>query len=233
MSTSGSANYSATRDEIITEALEICGVIAVGKTPTSGQLSSCARTLNFVIKAWQAHGLQLFRRKTYTITLVAGTKDYVFGSGGVVTEVPTRILHVHTSSTDGLDTELTPMSDIEYQQMANKATTSVNVNSYYYDFQQQTATLTVWPTPATGVTDVLKVRGERPIYDFDAAGDEADVPSYYFLALSYGLAMAISPKFGLDDTLSSDIQAKAQFYLNEALSYDVEYNTSLKVEPSA
>jgi len=231
MTTSSSFNFMVTRDDIITEALEYCGVITVGETPSANHVTSCARTLNMLIKAWQADGLQLFRRKDYSITLVAGDNSYSFGSGGDVTEVPTRILYAYVRDTSNVDVELTPMSDTEYLQMSNKTTTGT-VNSYYYDYQGPTATIKFWPTPVTGVTDVVRLRGERPIYDFDASSDDADVPNYYFLALSYGLAQALITKFGVDEMQAQRIERLATVYKNEALSYDVEYNTSLQLQPN-
>lgn len=53
MATSGSANFSVTRDDIITEALEILGVLGEGQAPNADQLSSSARTLNMMVKGWQ------------------------------------------------------------------------------------------------------------------------------------------------------------------------------------
>lgn len=232
MATSGSFNFTVTRDDVISEALEYCGVIAVGETPSSNHISSCARTLNLLVKAWQADGLQLFRRKEYQITLVAGDKDYVFGSGGSVTEVPTRILYAYRRQTDDLDVSVSALSNTEYAQMSIKSLQSNPVTSYYYDYQGTNATLYVWPTPATGVTDVIRVLGERPIYDFDASSDDADIPNYYFLALSYGLAMALCTKFGVDEQQALRIERLAAYYKNEALSYDVEYNTSVKLQPT-
>ena len=232
MTISTSFNFAQTRDDIIIEALEYCGVIAVGETPDASKVTSMARTLNLLVKAWQADGLQLFRRKQYPITLVSGDKDYVFGSGGTVTEVPTRILHAFARSISGNDIELTPLSNTEYMQMTSKSTTSDSINSYYYDYQGSTATLYVWPTPSTTVSDTLIVLGERPIYDFDASTDDADVPNYYFLALAYGLAMASMTKWGVEEQQAARIERLAQFYKNEALGYDVEYNTSLQIQPN-
>lgn len=231
MATSGSYNFGMQRDDIITEALEICGAIAIGETPTDDHIASAARTLNLLVKAWQADGLQLFRRKNYTVTLVASDKDYVFGTGGTVTEVPTRILHVFRRTSDDQDIEVSLLSDQEYQTMTAKSIESNPVTSYYYDYQGTYGTLYVWPTPKTGVTDTLIVRGERPIYDFDSATDDADVPNYYFMALVYGLAMAMLPKWGVEEMQAQRIERLATYYKNEALTYDVEYNTSLKIEP--
>lgn len=60
MATSGSINLTATRDDIITEALELLGVLPEGESPNSAQLTSAARTFNYMVKAWQADGLNLF-----------------------------------------------------------------------------------------------------------------------------------------------------------------------------
>lgn len=60
MPTSGSINLTASRDDIITEALEILGALAEGASPNASQLTSCARTFNYMIKAMQADGLNLF-----------------------------------------------------------------------------------------------------------------------------------------------------------------------------
>ena len=60
MPTSGSINLTATRDEIITEALELLGVLAEGDAPSAAQLTSCARTFNYMVKAFQADGLNLY-----------------------------------------------------------------------------------------------------------------------------------------------------------------------------
>ena len=54
MATSGSIDLAADRDAIINEALELLGVLGEGESPTAAQLTSCATTLNFMVKAWQA-----------------------------------------------------------------------------------------------------------------------------------------------------------------------------------
>jgi len=230
MATSASANFNLTRDDLITEALQLCGAIGDDETPTTAQLTSCSRTLNMVVKAWQADGLQMFRRKEYPITLVATDTQYTFGSGGDVAEVPTRVLGAFLRDTSSVDTPLTAISQSEYHMLTQKSAQSTPT-SYYYQHLGPTANLFIWPAPSTGVTDTLIVIGERPIYDFDAAGNDADIPDYYYLALSYGLAWAIGPKYGAEDSTMNRIERMAAFYKADALSYDVEYNTSLNLSP--
>lgn len=234
MSTSGVNNIVYTRDDIITEALEICGALTVGETPTSAHLTSCARTLNMLIDLWQTDGLQLYRRKQYSCALTAGDSSYKFGTGGELgTEIPTRILAAWRRSNDAvpIDTTLSLMAQTDYMGLSSKSTQGTIV-SYYYDYLGTSGNVIVWPAPAVGVTDTLYVYGERPIYNVSAASDDVDVPNYYFMALSWGLAAALGTKYGTDATTLGYINNQAMLYKMEAITYDIEYNTSIEIKPS-
>lgn len=60
MALSGSIDFAATRDDLITEALEQLGVLSEGESPNASQLTSCSRTLNMMLKSWQATETNLF-----------------------------------------------------------------------------------------------------------------------------------------------------------------------------
>ena len=59
MATSGSIALTFTRDEIIQEAYEQLQVVEPGVAATAAQVTSAARSLNNMIKAWQVQGLQI------------------------------------------------------------------------------------------------------------------------------------------------------------------------------
>lgn len=82
MATSGSINFSATRDSIITEALEQLNVLAEGQSPSSDQLTSCSRTLNMIVKSWQANGLNLFALQRLYVFLETDKVEYSLSSSG-------------------------------------------------------------------------------------------------------------------------------------------------------
>lgn len=82
MPSSGSANFTINRDDIIMEAMEICGVIAAGETIQAVDLQSAARKLNMMIKAWMAHGLHLWAMEEATLFLGLGTQSYSLGPTG-------------------------------------------------------------------------------------------------------------------------------------------------------
>ena len=60
MAYSGSRDFTLTRDEIITEAMEKAGVLATGENPTADQTASAKRTLNIMVKGWQTRGINLW-----------------------------------------------------------------------------------------------------------------------------------------------------------------------------
>jgi len=80
VATSGSIDFSATRDDIIIEALEQMGVLAEGQTPSADQLTSMARTLNMLVKAWQGEGLNLFALQKLYVYLEKDKQEYDLGS---------------------------------------------------------------------------------------------------------------------------------------------------------
>jgi len=80
VSTSGSIDFSATRDDIITEALEQMGVLAEGQAPSANQLTSMSRTLNMLVKAWQGEGLNLFTLQKLYVYLEKNKQEYNLSS---------------------------------------------------------------------------------------------------------------------------------------------------------
>lgn len=79
MATSGSANYNVTRDDIITEALEIVQAYGAGETIETADTTSIARTLNMMLKQWGTNTQLAERRGTAFVFLEAGKDEYSLG----------------------------------------------------------------------------------------------------------------------------------------------------------
>lgn len=84
MTTSGTVTYRNTRDQIIYGALRLCSAYDPENTsgPTAGQISNASETLNQMVKAWEAKGLQLWERKNAVIFPQKSQGIYVLGSPG-------------------------------------------------------------------------------------------------------------------------------------------------------
>jgi len=82
MATSGSYNYGLTGTNIITEALELLGVVGVGNPLSSEDQATCLRTLEMMIKAWQAEGIALWKQREATLFHSYGGYSYDIGPTG-------------------------------------------------------------------------------------------------------------------------------------------------------
>lgn len=83
--------------------------------------------------------------------------------------------------------------------------------SIYYDPKMNTSgKLYMWPTPNDGLS-TLKISYQRSLQAFDSAGNSADLPKDYFLALAFGLAAIVAPAMGKE--------TKAKFLSDESDKY--------------
>jgi len=79
MATSGSVDYNVTGTAIVIEAMELIGAIAAGETLTAHDGASCLRSLEMMIKHWQAEGIGLWRNKEAALFL--SYEGYSFSVG--------------------------------------------------------------------------------------------------------------------------------------------------------
>lgn len=79
MATSGSADFTLTRDKIIKRALKIVGAIEAGEEPSADEISDGADALNALVKAWQAEGGYLWKHQEAALFLVQAQIQYDFG----------------------------------------------------------------------------------------------------------------------------------------------------------
>lgn len=100
MATSGSANFSITRNELIQEALELLGAYGAAETISAEDMTKAARALNLMVKTWQAQGLHLWAQEegvlfidknvsTYTLSNDASSANACLWSDAVLTQIAT------------------------------------------------------------------------------------------------------------------------------------------------
>jgi hypothetical protein len=82
MALSGSFDYTITRDGIIQEAMERCGVLRLAKTAHADHITALSVSLNLKVKAAQGDGLQLFSYKDAFLFLEADRASYQLGPTG-------------------------------------------------------------------------------------------------------------------------------------------------------
>ena len=82
MATSGSTDFSVSRDVLIKDSLIDLGAIAVEDTPSSAIVSHASRLVNMMLKAWVADGLHLWKIRPFTILIENAKQYYDLSSSG-------------------------------------------------------------------------------------------------------------------------------------------------------
>src|SRR6266850_4380874 len=83
MSTSGIMTFRLNRDQVLTQALiNVAAIDPETGSPTTNQLTHAAFHLNLMVKAWEAHSLQLWERKYGVIFPQKNQGAYVLGNPG-------------------------------------------------------------------------------------------------------------------------------------------------------
>lgn len=128
MATSGSIDLLADRDALITEALEQLGVIAEGDSPNSNQLSSCARTLNYMVKAWQGRGLNLWAMERHYVFLQKNQREYAL-SGSTSDHVTASYIQttVNGAASSGATTVTLDTTDIDGNTFSVSASDNIGI----------------------------------------------------------------------------------------------------------
>jgi len=256
MATSGSFDYYLTTNQIIQEALEQVGLIRVNQTPSGDLIASAMRTLNSMLKIWQATtGMRLWtvERRFYSLSAssvvlgsdgvdyrcinnhtsaantvpVTGAKyaGYWFelettaGSAHVDSTAYTSLNHVdleddvidlwqegHTVRRGEQDFPIYKFTREEFEEKLNKNENETSrTRRVYFDRGRDNPYLKVWPWP-DDTTDLLSIQIVRKLEDFDAATNNPDTTAKYLEALSFGLALRLSPKAALSDKETRKIE---------------------------
>lgn len=223
--TSGSTDFSVTRDDIIKRALRLIGVLAQGETPTAAQITEGAFALNSLVKAWQADGMPLWALKSYNIPLVAGTKDYEIGLGKTINiPKPLKVQQIYNHNlTSNIDIPMRALTKQEYNMLGNK-TSSGNPIQAYYNPQLDYGILSVFPVPSTveQTKNVITIFYQRPFEDFDASTDTPDFPQEWFDAVMYGLATRLAPEYGVPAADRKVLWQEANIIKQDALNFGLE-----------
>lgn len=231
MAVSGSNNFNQTEQEIIRDALILCGGLEDDETPTAEQSTHARRALNRMVKAWSKKGLKAWCNNEVSLTLVASQASYSIGPTGadLVTERPLSVTNVRKVVTGTEETPVRIMSRSEYMEQTSKDTDSEPV-AVYYDPQLDNGVLYVWPSPAGAYT--LKFTAKQYIEDFDNQTNTPYFPVEWLDAIVYNLALRLCPKYEVSAGNPEYMEIKDMAYTFLADAEDADMETgSLYISP--
>ena len=217
MATSGTTSFNITIDETIEEAYERCGV----RTNSGNDIRSARRSLNLLFSEWGNRGINLWKVKSQTETLVNGQATYTTPSDC------SDVLEMVVTTTGGTQQSLTKISRSEYIAIPNKSDSGTP--SQYYVNRLIAPTITLYLAPDTSaVTNVFYYYIAR-IQDAGAYSNTTDMPYRFYPCMVSGLALYLSQKIAPDR-----IQALKLLYedeLKRALEEDGQ-RTSVYITPN-
>jgi hypothetical protein len=192
MAVSGSYDKTTTAYTIIKNAVSEINAYDDDEPLPAEMYVYCLDRLNKVMSFFSVHkGLWLI--EDITVTLVPGTPSYSIGDGETIDNPkPMRVPHARRVTGT---TEITIDVDSRqnYMSIPNK-TLQAPCNMVYYHPGRTTGTVYVWPT-GTATDKTIIIETQRPVQDFDAQGNNPDLPKEWFLLVELMLATFIAPKY--------------------------------------
>jgi Asp-tRNA(Asn)/Glu-tRNA(Gln) amidotransferase A subunit family amidase len=221
LATSGSTDFSSSRDTIIKGALRKVGALAQGQTPATNDVNDAAEALNNLAKAWMADGMPLWKIATYDFALTNDVNTYNIGLTKTLnTAKPQKILQAWIRETaTALDTPLQIETLYDYNRLSNKTSNGRPIQLTYHP-QRVDGNIYIYPTPDATIASGYRIfiRYQAPYEDFDAANNEPDFPQEWFQALIYGLAYTLAPEYGIPIQERNVLREDMLMFKAEALS---------------
>lgn len=198
MATGTTADYNITRNQLIADAIGVLGE----SNPSQEEINLGVRTLNALVRSLDIRGNWFWAQDQTesSITLTGGVSEYVYTDGLTSDQIASNILRLNwVGKIEGNEDRipLTILTESTASRTFLKGDTRSEPVAVFLD---RAAVLTdnvlhVYPTPNQSYE--LRYTYRRPLYDFDLATDNPDIPMEGYFALLYGLAYHLSPHFSL------------------------------------
>jgi hypothetical protein len=139
------------RDQILTAAIRLCGLLTGGEAPDADQLAGATFHLNLALQELQACDLVLTTVSRATLALVAGQAEYPLPSDVIDVELgQDDALGAIVSATGTTETIVKTMGRGEWMNLAVKATPGRPSRAYVE--KKALTTIVFWPVPDSSVS---------------------------------------------------------------------------------
>lgn len=216
MTTSTSTSWELTANEIVAASLRKLQAVAKGQTPDAEDYQFGLQALNGLIALLMTEGLTVWSRETSEITMQTGVSVYPIPASA-------DVIGVYLKSVSGnsqYPLNPTPYSDYLYLSPAHTGTPTAYTT--YQDLQIKYAS--VWPAPETVTTAQynLLIVSQRKYFGVTSGTQTLDFPSYWELAIIYGLAVLLAPEYGVPPNDLKVLEAQYAAFKQMALDFSNE-----------
>ena len=174
---------------LVTKAYEDAGMMTIGGTPSTAQMTRGLDRANDLINLWATQGLKLWLNEDIAVTLVAGQTTYSMGPGGNVNMTkPMSVIQAYYVTASQSKQPLVALSRDEWTRLSQ---TNIGgaLNSYFVDKQLTYLYVSFYNTPdATAATGVAHLITRVAASNFTLSTDTIGLPPEWYIALRWALA---------------------------------------------
>lgn len=206
---------------LIQYAYTDAGLLPEGQLPSSDKIASAMNRLNDIINLWGTQGLKLWTYLDQSITLTAGTGQYVLGpSGSIITVKPLRAIQGYYLDSSSVRRPIYPMSWDEWLRLS-QTTNQGAISQYFVDKQVSNLVVNFWLIPdTTTATGTAHLLIPRQITNFTGLTDTMNLPQEWFMGLRWGLADELA--VGQPEAIMARCEQRAMAYRTMLEDWDVE-----------
>jgi hypothetical protein len=219
MTTSGTYAFNPGLGEIV-----LYSYMNLGIRPTAllqEHMDTARMATNMMLSRWSNQGVNLWAVDLITTPLVEGQSTYAVEPNTVM------ILDAYTTTDQGIDRVIMPISRTEYASYPNKSQQGF-VTSFWYD-RLISPTITLWPVPDGTSSTILKYYRVRQIQDANLQNNEnVEVPYLWLEAFADGLTYRLARIW--NPAMAVALKGQADESYNIAANQNVE-NVGTYISP--
>lgn len=225
MATSFSTTWEMSANEIVAASLRKLQAVAKGQVPDAEDYQFGLQALNGLISLLVTEGLTVWSRETSIVPLETNISIYSVPSISEVVGVYIR----NSSGNSQYPLNPTPYNDFLY--LAPAHTGVPTAFTTYQDLQ--TKYVQIWPKPdATASAEYQLITVfQRKYFNVTDGTQTLDFPSYWELAIIYGLAVLLAPEYGVPPNDLKALAEQSEKYKQQALDYSNE-DQSVFIHPT-
>ena len=212
MATSGVITSTVTVDEVIRAALQEIHVLPAGETASGEDAQDALRVLNWMLKTWQADGLQGWRDADMEVVWPAATESATLDTN-------VHDLDAVRFRSSGIDRMLTRYSDREYAAIPNKSQAGDPL-VYHVNKTRDTLKLKLWPVPASETT--LYADASRVVEDVTALSQNIDAPQEWTETIVVCLAARLTTIHRVEPSLALAVSQRAADLYDRLMGFGSE-----------
>lgn len=207
-------NFQLNADGFTKQALQLCGLLPLGRTPNNQLLQDARDLFTVMLKTLQARGVTLTQAVRRSLTLSQGVASYPLAADVIDVEFPTT---VQIAGSDE-ETYVDKMVWADYQIISNKQNQGQPTRAYVEKLS--TVSVTFWSIPEQSYT--WNYRAIVLVPDMDAGSTEPGLTQRWMGALVWRFAYWLAHAHNLSPERRQELKNEAEQLERDVLGQENE-----------